>query len=60
MSVFFFGMMFGEPSHYAFPFILDGHFHYVSGMYTAGLPSAAGWFCCVLIVREVRMARSSV
>jgi hypothetical protein len=56
MSVFFFGMMFGEPSHYVFPFILDGHFHYVSGMYTAELPSVAGWIGFFLIVREIRKA----
>jgi hypothetical protein len=54
MSVFFFGMMFGEPSHFVFPFLLDGRFHYVSGMCTAVLPTAAGWWCFFVILREAK------
>lgn len=55
--VFYFGMMFGEPMHFVFPFIENGTFHYVAGMYTAALPSIAGWWTFVVMVREVRRAR---
>ncbi len=54
VSVFYFGMMFGEPSHFLFPFILDGRFHYVAGMYTAALPSLAGWFAFLVMRREIK------
>jgi hypothetical protein len=60
MSVFFFGMMFGEPSHYIFPFVLDGHFHYVSGMYTAALPSVAGWISFFITLHEIRRSNSAL
>jgi hypothetical protein len=53
-SVFLFGMMFGEPSHFIFPFILDGRFHYVSGMLTAVLPAASGWFTFLIIRKEMK------
>jgi hypothetical protein len=53
-SVFYFGMMFGEPTHFIFPFIENGHFHYVAGMYTALLPSIAGWYTFTVAVREMR------
>lgn len=35
---FFIGMLLAELTHYAFPFVEDGTFHYFSGMYTAFLP----------------------
>lgn len=60
MSVFFFGMMFGEPSHYIFPFVLDGHFHYVSGMYMAVLPSVAGWISFFITLGEIRRSKSTL
>jgi len=53
-SVFYFGMMFGEPTHFIFPFIENGRFHYVAGMYTALLPCLAGWYTFSVVVREVR------
>ncbi len=56
--VFYFGMMFAEPMHFVFPFIENGTFHYVAGMYTAALPSIAGWWTFVAMVREVRRAKS--
>src|SRR5579859_4108025 len=39
VSVFLFGMMFGELTHFVFPLMLDGRFHYMAGMYTCLLPS---------------------
>ncbi len=38
LSFFFFAMAIAELSHFVFPFLKDGTFHYVSGMYTAALP----------------------
>jgi hypothetical protein len=57
ICVFYFGMMFGEPMHFVFPFIENGTFHYVAGMYTAALPSIAGWSTFLILVRETRRAR---
>jgi len=57
VSVFYFGMMFGELTHFIFPVILDGRFHYMAGMYTALLPSLAAWYTCALVWRNVREAR---
>lgn len=44
VSTFYFGMMFGEITHFIFPFVENGKFHYSPGMYTALLPIAAGWY----------------
>jgi hypothetical protein len=41
LSTFYFGMIGGELSHLAFPFMIDGRFHYVAGMATAPLLVAA-------------------
>lgn len=57
ICVFYFGMMFGEPQHFVFPFIEDGKFHYIAGMYTAALPSIAGWWAFLVVVREIRAKR---
>lgn len=35
VSTFYFGMIFGEASHFAFPFQESGRFHYSAGMVTA-------------------------
>ena len=35
---FFIGMLLAELTHFIFPFVEDGTFHYFSGMYTAILP----------------------
>jgi len=42
ICVFYFGMIFGEPLHFVFPFIENLTFHYVAGMYSAAFQSAAG------------------
>jgi len=57
VSVFYFGMMFGELTHFIFPVILDGRFHYMAGMYTALLPSLAAWYTFTLVWHNVREAR---
>jgi len=59
VSVFYFGMMFGELTHFIFPLILDGRFHYMSGMYTALLPSAAGWYAFLVAWRDVHATKQS-
>src|SRR5262245_60775599 len=38
LSFFFVAMTMAELSHFIFPFLENGTFHYVSGMYTAALP----------------------
>jgi hypothetical protein len=53
VSVFLFGMMFGELLHFAFPFMESGRFHYVAGMYTCLLPICAAWYTFFVIRREV-------
>ncbi len=59
VSVFYFGMMFGEPTHFVFPFVENGKFHYVAGMYTAALPSIAGWYAFSVVVREMRRMKKT-
>lgn len=58
-STFLFGMMFGEPTHLAFPFMEDGTFHYTAGMLTAILPVIGGWYTFMAMRREIRRARAS-
>jgi hypothetical protein len=58
VSTFLFGMMFGELSHFAFPFMQDGSFHYVAGMYTCLLPIVGAWYTFVIIWREVQRERT--
>jgi len=38
LCVFFFAMILAELAHFVFPFMVDGTFHYESGMYAAALP----------------------
>ena len=57
VSTFLFGMMIGELSHFAFPFMEDGTFHYVSGMYTAILPVISGWYTFYITPREIRKSK---
>ncbi|MGH8159757.1 MAG: hypothetical protein ACREPQ_16695 [Rhodanobacter sp.] len=54
VSTFLFGMMFGELSHFAFPFLQNGTFHYVAGMYTCIFPIAAAWYTFFILLREVK------
>jgi len=56
VSVFLFGMMFGELTHFVFPLMLDGRFHYMAGMYTCLLPSVSAWCTFFTIRSEVQKA----
>jgi hypothetical protein len=60
MCVFLFGMMFGELSHFLFPFLEDGTFHYVAGMYTCLLPVAGGWVTFAFLLNAARAAEVRV
>jgi hypothetical protein len=57
LSTFLFGMIIGELSHFVFPFIEDGRFHYSAGMYTAILPIASACWMFSRIRREMKEFR---
>jgi hypothetical protein len=38
ICIFFIGMLVAELTHFVFPFVEDGTFHYFFGMHTAALP----------------------
>jgi hypothetical protein len=59
VSVFLFGMMFIEPTHYVAPFIQGGAPHYVGGLWTAFAPTIMGWYTFLRIWREVRLSRAA-
>jgi len=59
ICVFLFGMMFGELSHFLFPFLENGTFHYVAGMYTCLLPIAGGWLTFAKLLRAAKSGSSS-
>jgi hypothetical protein len=52
------GMILGELAHFVFPFMEDGTFHYVSGMYTALLPLFPASYGLHVTLREISTARS--
>lgn len=55
LCMFFFAMMIAELTHFIFPFLIDGTFHYESGMYTAALPlipAAYGFRQMLLMMQE--------
>lgn len=56
-STFYFGMIAGESSHFIFPFLEDGHFHYASGMITALPLIACAAYALRLTVIAVRSAK---
>lgn len=49
---FLFGMMFMEPTHFIAPFLEDGTWHYVGGMWTAALPAVLGWYTFLRLRRH--------
>ena len=57
LSAFYVAMLFAELSHFIFPFMEDGTFHYVSGMYTAALPLLPAGYGLYITLREIRNAR---
>jgi hypothetical protein len=57
LSFFFVAMTIAELSHYIFPFLEDGTFHYVSGMYTAAIPLIPAGYGLYVTMREIRRLR---
>lgn len=56
LCAFFFAMTIAELAHFIFPFVIDGTFHYVSGMYTAALPLIPAFYGLYIMFREIRVA----
>lgn len=54
LCAFFFAMTIAELAHFVFPFVLDGNFHYESGMYTAALPLFPAFYGLHILMREIR------
>ena len=54
LSFFIVAMTMAELSHYLFPFMEDGTFHYVSGMYTAVLPLIPAAYTLFIVLREIK------
>lgn len=57
LCAFFFAMMIAELSHFVFPFLIDGTFHYESGMYTAALPLIPASYGFFVMMKEIARAR---
>lgn len=58
LSFFIVAMTMAELAHYIFPFLEDGTFHYVSGMYTAALPLIPAAYTLLIVLREIKTAKS--
>ena len=59
LSFFFVAMTIAELSHFVFPFLQDGTFHYVSGMYTAALPMIPAGYGLYITLREIARIRQA-
>jgi hypothetical protein len=59
LCAFFVAMTVAELSHYIFPFVIDGTFHYESGMYTAALPLITAYYGLYVMMQEIRGARGA-
>lgn len=59
VSVFLFGMMFAELSHFISPFIQNNGRFYSAGMYTAIFPVAMGWVTFFKISKEIKRQKTS-
>ena len=59
LSFFYVAMMFAELSHFVFPFLEDGTFHYVSGMYTAAIPLIPAGYGFYITLSEIKKAKQS-
>lgn len=57
LSFFFVAMALAELTHFVFPFLEDGTFHYVSGMYTAAIPLIPAMYGLLVTLREMRKER---
>lgn len=58
LSFFIVAMTMAELSHYIFPFLEDGTFHYVSGMYTAALPLIPAGYALYIVLREIKKEKT--
>lgn len=58
LSFFIVAMTMAELSHYIFPFMQDGTFHYVSGMYTAALPLIPAGYALYIVLREIKLEQA--
>lgn len=54
LSFFFIAMTMAELAHFVFPFLEDGTFHYVSGMYTAALPLIPAGYGMYITMKEIK------
>lgn len=54
LCTFFFAMILAELSHFVFPFVIDGTFHYESGMWTAALPLIPAIYGLSIVMGEMR------
>ena len=59
LSFFFVGMTVAELSHFVFPFLEDGTFHYTSGMYTAALPLIPAAYGLYIVVSEIKKQKQT-
>jgi hypothetical protein len=58
LCAFFVAMTIAELAHFVFPFMIDGTFHYQSGMYTAALPLIPAYYGLYVMMKEIRAVRS--
>ena len=57
LCAFFVAMTIAELSHFVFRFVIDGTFHYESGMYTAALPLIPAAYGLRVMMREIGRVR---
>ena len=60
LSFFIVAMTMAELSHFIFPFMEDGTFHYVSGMYTAALPLIPAGYALYIVLREIKIEKTKL
>ncbi|GLQ54003.1 hypothetical protein [Devosia nitrariae] len=58
LCAFFIAMTIAELAHFVFPFVIDGTFHYESGMYTAALPLVPAYYGLYVMMKEIGRIRS--
>lgn len=58
LCAFFVAMTVAELAHFVFPFVIDGTFHYQSGLYTAALPLITAYCGLYIMIREIRKVRA--
>ena len=58
LSFFIIAMTMAELAHFIFPFLEDGTFHYVSGMYTAALPLIPAVYALYITMCEIKIEQN--